>query len=103
MSLTDTISNSFTQILTDNGTTITNKKSGNTFIGLVTSGDFIAAFTESDQDNELSVQVTTTSDNSPNTGDILLIQGKSYITQTVQARVNSPLVRITAYLTKKNK
>lgn len=101
MSLTEVISNSFQQILQTNTTTITNTKSGKTFEGMVTSGDFVAAFTESDQDTEYSIQITTMRDNKPNTGDILLIEGNKYITQTVQSRTNSPLVRITAYLTKK--
>ena len=101
MSLADTISDSFIQILGDNPTTVTNTKTNTTFTGMVTSGDFVASFTESDQENELSIQITTLKVNEPKTGDILLVENKRYITQTVQSRTNSPLVRITAYQTKK--
>lgn len=103
MNLADTISNTFTYLVMENGTTVTNTKTNTTFTGIVTSGDFVAAFTESDQDTELSIQITTQRENTPNTGDVLLVEGKRYITQTVQTRTNSPLVRITAYLTKKTK
>lgn len=103
MSLADTISDSFQQILTDNATTVTNTKTNKEFTGMVTSGDFVASFAESDQDTELSIQITTLKVNEPKTGDILLVENKRYITQTVQSRTNSPLVRITAYETKKKK
>jgi hypothetical protein len=54
MSLSETIRTSFNQILMANGTEIINTKTNNKFIGLVTSGDFAAEFTEGDQETELS-------------------------------------------------
>lgn len=49
MSLAETISNNFQQILEENGTEVTNLKTNTIFKALVTSGDFIATFIESDQ------------------------------------------------------
>lgn len=102
MSLAETISNNFQQILEENGTEVTNLKTNTIFKALVTSGDFIATFIESDQQTELSIQLTTFSVDAPKTGELLKIDQKRYIVQTVTTRTNSPLTKVTAYETKKN-
>ena len=101
MSLNDTIRTTFYTILENNGTEVTNLKTNKKFIALVTSGDFIAQFTESDQDNELSIQLSMFEEDAPQTGEKLLIGGKKYIVQTVQSRVNGPITKVTVYATRK--
>lgn len=101
MSLAEAIRNNFQQIIATNGTEVTNLKTNVTFTALVTSGDFIASFSESDQDTELAIQLTMFDDVAPKTGDKLLIGGKRYIVQTVQSRVNGVLSKVTVYETKK--
>jgi hypothetical protein len=103
MNLKDTIAYSFIQIITDNGTEVTNTKTNETFTALVSSGDFMADFTHGDQDTELNVQLTMLDIYAPNTGDILLIGDKRFITDTVQSRVNGILSKVTAYETKKKR
>ena len=103
MSLAETIRNNFLQIIAENGTQVTNTKTNKNFIGLVSSGDFSASFLESDQDTELSIQVTMLAEDEPKTGEILLIGGKKYITQTVQSRVNGVISKATLYETKKTR
>lgn len=96
--LQEAILNSFMCVLQDNGTVVTNTKTGHTFTALVSSGDFMADFTISDQETEESIQATCFNGDCPKTGDILLIDSKQYITQTVQSRTNGPISKFTAYL-----
>lgn len=103
MSLTESIKNNFLHIIGENGTTITNTRTKQEFIALVTSGDFVATFLESDQQTELSLQITILKEFEPRTGDILLIENKKYIVQTIQSRVNSPIVKATLYETRKSR
>jgi hypothetical protein len=55
MSLTQVIRDNFLQIISSNGTEVLNEKTNKSFVGLVTSGDFMSSFTEGDQDTELSL------------------------------------------------
>lgn len=103
MSLTQVIRDNFLQIISSNGTEVLNEKTNKSFVGLVTSGDFMSSFTEGDQDTELSLQITMLEEEAPKTGDILLIHNKRYITQTVQSRVNGPITKVTVFETRKKK
>ena len=49
MSLTESITSNFQWILEENGTEVTNLKTNTIFKALVSSGDFVATFIESDQ------------------------------------------------------
>lgn len=102
MSLTESITSNFQWILSENGTEVRNLKRNYTFNALVSSGDFVATFVESDQQTELAIQLTSLSIDAPKTGELLEIENKRFIVQTVTTRVNSPLTKVTAYETKKN-
>lgn len=92
------ISNSFLQILAENGTEVMNTKTNKVFNALLTSGDFVADFTIGDQFTEESIQGTCYNEDCPKTGEVLLINGKKYLTQTVQSRTSGPISKFTAYL-----
>lgn len=92
------ITESFSQILTDNSTEVKNTKSNKVFNALVTSADYMASFDMDDQDTTEAIQGTCFIEDAPKTGDILLINEKKYITQTVQSRVNGPIIKFTANL-----
>lgn len=96
--LRETIKGQFATILAENGSEVENVNKSKKFNALISSGDFVAAFTLGDQDTELSIQGTTWNEDCPQTGDVLQIDGKKYITQTVQSRTNGPISKFTAYL-----
>jgi hypothetical protein len=83
MNLKETIKTSFQHILLHNGTSILNKTNNHEFVGLITSGDYIAAFTEGDQETELDFQISVLMEDTPRTGDILIINEVIYIVQQV--------------------
>ena len=103
MNINETIKSCFNIINADNGTEVYNKTQNKTFTGLVTSGDFMATFNEFDQDNELNFQVTVFNDDCPKTGDILIINDKKFIVQSIQSRINGVLSKITVYETRSKK
>ena len=98
MSLSSVIREGFTQILIDNKTQVKVKKTGRVFSALIVSADFMADFTMGDQENTQAIQGTCYIEDAPKTGEVLIIGDKQYMTQTVQSRINGPIVKFTANL-----
>jgi hypothetical protein len=96
--LRETISNTFKYKLEEYGIDVLNNKNKKTFKAIFSMADLSAEFTLSDQEWEEEIQGVCFNDDAPKTGDVLTIEGKKYITQTVQSRINSPITRFYAKL-----
>lgn len=98
MNLSSVIRESFGQVLIHNQTEVKVYKTGRVFSALIVSAEFMADFTMGDQENTEAIQGTCYIQDAPKTGDILIIEGKKYMTQTIQSRVNGPIIKFTANL-----
>lgn len=94
MNLSDIIKCTFEPKLEEYGSEIWNEKKKVTFKAFVTAGDMSAFFTVGDQELSESVQLTTLAENAPQTGDVLVVDGRRYTVQGIQRRPNGPVVRI---------
>lgn len=94
MSLANVITESYKQILVNEGAEVLNKTTKKSFYGLVTSGEVEAVFTLIDQDISDSLQITTLKENRPKTGDKMTVGNRDYTVKQVTERTNSPLIRI---------
>lgn len=101
MSLAETIKSNFQQILNDNGTIVTNSRTEQDFTALISSGDFMADFTEGDQENSQYIQLTIFRENDIKTGDTLLINNNKYKVQSITDRISGVIKKLTAYRTRK--
>lgn len=93
MTLRDTIASAFKSKIDECGIEVSNTKKGSSFMALFTAGDFMADFTLGDQDTEETIQGVTWCEDCPMTGDVLIIEGKCYIVQTIQSRPNGVVSR----------
>ena len=100
MSLNEVISGSFQAVLSSDGIEITVEKTGRIFRALVSAGEFVVSFTYGDQDISESLQGVTWKEDCPKTGDKLIIDGSSYIVNSIQKRPSSPIARFYCSLTK---
>lgn len=98
MTISDTITASFRHKLDEGGIDIRNTKTDAIIRALVTSGDFIADFTLGDQDTEESIQGVTWKEDAPKTGDVLIIDGKRYIVNSITSRPNGIITRFSSNL-----
>lgn len=96
--LSEIIARSFQYKLDEYGVEVINNKNKKTFKAIFSMADLSAEFTLSDQEWEEQIQGVCFNDDAPKTGDVLTIEGKKYITQTVQSRINSPITRLYANL-----
>lgn len=94
MSLANVITESYKQILENEGVEVLNKTTKQAFYGLVSSGEVEAVFTLIDQDISDSLQITTLKENRPKTGDKMTVGNRDYTVKQVTERTNSPLIRI---------
>ena len=96
--LSEVIAKTFQYKLDEYGVDVFNNKSNRTFKAIFSMTDLSAEFTLSEQEWEEQIQGVCFNDDAPKTGDVLTIEGKKFITQTVQSRINSPITRFYANL-----
>lgn len=94
MSLANVITDSYKQILENEGVEVLNKTTNHRFYALVSSGEVEAVFTLTDQDISDSLQITTLKENRPKTGNKMTVGDREYTVKQVTERTNSPLIRI---------
>lgn len=94
MNLSDVIRCTFVPKLEEYGAEVLNEKKNVSFKAFVTAGDLSAFFTVGDQELSESVQLTTLAENTPQTGDVLLVDNRRYTVQGIQRRPDGPIVRI---------